>query len=707
MTALAAPSMTIVDAAPQWRQVTQRPPGYIDVAEAVRRATSSDHYLGSRKPLTVKKWVQRLAESKRNDALAPVMYENRVFLPPSLHPALSELTALRGDNADLASLSTGRRNRAILKRAIVRDFTAFARTPEGRALGVVAARREFVRQRAASYTYIDESGKRKTQSIAERTLERWESQNRDGGLAALAEDGRGGYDRRGPSIEAVDLFKALYFDPKKPSIAKAWREVKCEARRNSWRWFAALSTCRAWLPKAIDQRTAIFHREGKDAYRAKCEPYIQPDPESFAPGECWMSDHSAANCWVRARSGRIIRPFVTIWLDWRSRTLLGLSVVPVGTAESILIAFRNAAREFGLPQTVQLDNGKDFSSYIWTGGKPKRFRHRTESDFKGRAEGIYNLLGIDAKFNLPLGPNGKAKVEAWFRHLDEFCKLFPSYCGNSPENRPDAHAALVEQAIGIDEFATKLREWATIYNSTPHSGEGMDGMTPTQVIALAPTKRVLTEAQQRELLAAWPRPVRIGRNGVSIRLAGASYSYGAFDPALQALPIGQQVRVSFDPENMAAVTVWSMDGRRICEAQENHRFNRGAPSSEELREAFRAKARAARAHRASREAGMKHLIDPYVMAVAAKAQDAADRRLPDPTHPDGGPNFIPVQTSIEVDSRQRQDLRRVVGGPDVLQDAQDRLAAFARKCELERKEKQTKATVDPLLAWARREAANA
>lgn len=104
---------------------------------------------------------------------------------------------------------------------------------------------------------------------------------------------------------------------------------------------------------------------------------------------------------------------------------------------------------------------------------------------------------------------------------------------------------------------------------------------------------------------------------------------------------------------------------------------------------------------------MKHLIDPYVMAVAAKAQDAADRRLPDPTHPDGGPNFIPVQTSIEVDSRQRQDLRRVVGGPDVLQDAQDRLAAFARKCELERKEKQTKATVDPLLAWARREAANA
>ena len=67
-------------------------------------------------------------------------------------------------------------------------------------------------------------------------------------------------------------------------------------------------------------------------------------------------------------------------------------------------------------------------------------------------------------------PNGKARLERWFRTLEEqFCKTFPSYCGRSPEDRPDEHAKLVRHAVPFEEFEAKLRQYMAIYNDTPHS----------------------------------------------------------------------------------------------------------------------------------------------------------------------------------------------------------------------------------------------
>lgn len=704
MTALPATWTTPGEPATRWREVTSPPPGYIDLREAVRRAAASDHYTGSRKPLTVKMWLYRLAEQSRGEPVCAVMVAGKLYLPTSLHPALHIAPPAATADDMLASLRDGPRHRAALKLAALRDLDAFARSPEGRALGRVRSRAEFCSRRAGAYSYR-EGRQRKQLALTVRSLERWESLYRHGGLSALAADGRGSGGGSAISQAAVDLFNALYHSPKKQAIARIHYQVAAESERRGWQWFNTLAACRAWARRAIDQRAAVLFRDGEEAYRKKCEPYITPDPESFAPGACWMSDHSAANCWVRLANGRVVRPFLTVWQDWRTRTIVDATLGVVGTQEQILVSFRNAARAYGLPETVQLDNGKDYSSYLWTGGRPKRMRHKAPADLNDRVGGLFNLLSINCTWGQPYNPNSKARVEAWFRHFDAFCKLFDSYCGNAPENRPDAHTALVERAVGIDEFRTKLAEWVDVYNNAPHGASDMHGFTPLQALSQAPSKRVLTDAQADALLCCWPREVKVQRNGVTIRIAGEALTYGRFDAALQRLAIGTPVRVAYDPTDHSSVSVWSVDGKFICRAEENHGFNRSV-SNEELREAHREKSRAKRALRAARDAGRIHLTDAYTMALAGQHAAAAKSRLPDP--PTGeGPALKPVQTAIEAPSKERQDLRRRAGSPDVIADAQQRLADFAKRSAADRKQRRAQPPVDPLVAWAQKEAASA
>ena len=166
----------------------------------------------------------------------------------------------------------------------------------------------------------------------------------------------------------------------------------------------------------------------------------------------------------------------------------------------------------------------------------------------------------------------------------------------------------------------------------------------------------------------------IGRNGVGIRITGTTVRYGAAEPAIKALAIGEKVRVSYDSEDLRKVQVWSMDYEWICEAGCNRKFNRAVPS-EALREAMRQRNREKRTLREARKVGLNHLRDPMQRAIASLEHDSAKQRLPDP--PDGGgPVLKPVPSPLMVPP-VRQPMRKAVGAEDL--DVFDRFDAFANK----------------------------
>jgi hypothetical protein len=291
-------------------------------------------------------------------------------------------------------------------------------------------------------------------------------------------------------------------------------------------------------------------------------------------------------------------------------------------------------------------------------------------------DGVLALQEITPSWCTPGNPNGKARLERWFGTLDgQLCKSFPSYCGKYPDDRPEAHAKLVAKAVPWETFVTKLGEYVKAYNNRPHSAEDMRRLTPLQVLRLATRKRVLDENLCPFLLAAWHRPVSIGRNGVSIEICGTTIRYGADHPAITALPIGTQVRVSYDPEDIRRIHVWTMSYTHVCEAEANRKMNRSV-TTEALRDEMRKIAAEKRTLRKAMKVDTCHLNNPVDRAIASLNADSARRRLPDPPGPDGGPVLIPVRTPIEAVPQKQ--IQRIAAGAEGM-DAQPRLRDLLAK----------------------------
>ena len=129
--------------------------------------------------------------------------------------------------------------------------------------------------------------------------------------------------------------------------------------------------------------------------------------------------------------------------------------------------------------------------------------------------------------------------------------------------------------------------------------------------------------------------------------------------------------MSYKPDDVGEIAVWTLDGRFVCKAARNEQLNRKLPS-EALRAAMKDKSRAKRALKQARTAGLTHLHDPVDLAIAGLVQDSDRRRLPD--DPDGGKaTLVPVQPAIEI-PQEIPPMRKAVGAEEV--DLNTRLSEF-------------------------------
>jgi len=657
--------------------VRSRPPAMMGIREAVRRVVNSDRYEGSRAPEAVRAWIRRLVADV-DDPDRVVRVGKRLWIHPSVHPAFSELPARDRSAEKVKSLPQGKRNRLLAKLRAIRDLEVYRRA---NGLGRVEARARFARERATQYTYRDGDAERVLHLTA-GSLWRWQRQYAERGADGLAKDGRGQWGRARPDSEAEQLYWALRNSPHKHSIAHCYRQVASEGNEHGWQWFRDLGTCQKWDRRTRDERALMLNREGDQKYTQRYGRYVEIDPESFEPGECWVGDDHDMRVWVRCPDGKVLRPVLSVWQDWRSRVIIGRSIVRQGNEHALLAAFGLGADHYRhIPGVVIADNGKNFTSWQWRGDRPKRRVYRRPGELAQEVEGIFALCDIRPSWCLPYNPNGKPRLERWFRTLEEqFCKSFASYCGSAPDNRPEAHKDLVAKAVDWNVFVAKLDQYIAIYQDRPHSAEDMGGQTPLQVLNLATRRRVLDEHVRPLLLSAWHRPVSIGRNGVAVRICATTVRYGAGHPAIAGLPIHTKVRVSFDPEDVSSIMVWSMEYAFICQAQANRKMNRKVPS-EALREEMRAIAREKRALREATKVGLDHLRNPVDRTLAALARDSARRRLPDRPGPDGGPVLVPVQAPIVAPAAGQLPRKVAVGAENMSADMEvrGRFAAFVKQ----------------------------
>lgn len=397
------------------------------------------------------------------------------------------------------------------------------------------------------------------------------------------------------SLEAVNYLKAAYIN--RQHALKAYNLLIERAAEKGWN----IGTYRSALRhiNKIDPALLVYSNEGRKGLDDKVVPSIRRDYSDLEPMEILSGDHHVFDLMVQDYPGaKPYRPWITVFLDLRTRAIAGYCIVKQPNSESIALALRHTILPkekheyifFGIPKTVYIDNGKDYRSKYLSGYEWKD-RNFGKIDFDNNTKGVFARFDIETIYANPY--NAKAKApERWFRTLEDQCiKDLPGYTGNKPENRP-AERLLKEiekgELLTIINLAQIVEDYIVkIYHENIHRGVGMRGKSPIENWRLCrrsgwEPKTVSSERVLDALL------LRENKRKVSRGLIAIFNTYYEHQ-VLQRFE-GETVEVRYDSADLSTVHIFHK-GDYICSAPA-YDYASMKISHEELRNRLKQKKRA-------------------------------------------------------------------------------------------------------------------
>ncbi len=468
-------------------------------------------------------------------------------------------------------------------------------------------------------------------SISVGTFSRWGRRYRRGGpnklLALVDTRGRKTGAVVSCSPEAWSYFCGWYLDGRKRSVQLCYELTAERAEQRGWAWPGRRTILRKISD--IPQAARVLAREGEHAFKSKCLPRIRRSYEHVAAGDVFCCDECTLDLYARAPDGRggwkRVRPILTAILDVRSRMFVGWHIGARANSDTIVAAFKMAVQQFGPPLDVVCDNGEDYKS---VGGRRKKW---VEFDQK-RLANVYAQLGCTVRWATPYAPWAKM-IESHFRAIHERCdKLFDTYCGNKPENRPEGVEHIpVWQLPTVDEVRERFGEWLPAHHARPQTGDGMFSLSPDQAMqqfrSKTPRQRLSGDFLDY-LCAKVVGPVKVTRDGV--RHQGIHYGQGCEELLRRQ---GQQVLLRVHPDRADYVDVTDLQGRPITRAA-NSRLT--GVSQDDIREG---QSRRKRARRLAREArgeavyALKHNNVSAAIAAQRNRNRSTQQDVPAPDPP--------------------------------------------------------------------------
>ena len=388
------------------------------------------------------------------------------------------------------------------------------------------------------------------------SLFRWLRRYEKHGLAGLAPQ----YSKRrggsGASLDqrAKEIIHSLYLDPRKPSARSVERDI------NNLGYEINYSVINRYINKEIPLSVKIFCRLGEKAYKDKVDPYIKRDYTLFKSMEWGCGDHHLFD-FVIKHNGKLFRPWLTAFIDMRSRKVTGWHIDVVPNTLTIMRAFSMSVETCGLFDNMLVDNGKDFKSTWFAGNEAKIKRTRPEKEILRLIEGVLHDCGTKAHFTTPYHAQAKP-IERFFRTVIElFSKRQATYVGSNTSDRP-ADTKLfwakingrdkieVTQTLeGIREEFAKFVAW---FNAEwNHSGQGMDGATPDTVFAANLHERREMPEQMRKYVFAIREKRTVQKSGISVD--GIDY----YNEEMVRL-IGQRVEIRRDINDAGKISIFSL-----------------------------------------------------------------------------------------------------------------------------------------------------
>ena len=388
--------------------------------------------------------------------------------------------------------------------------------------------------------------------VAPRTLHRWLAAWQRGGVAALV-DRRGGARTAAPfTADARQFILGEMARENAPSLPYIVAVARGLARELDWQ-IPALRTVQQWLQKRVHPHVLVAGRHPKK-YRDRAVSHVSRDWTLVPAGAAWVADHRILDVLVPRgewsdEKKRVVwswhRPWLTLWLDCRSWLPVGWCLdFDTPNGDRVMSTFIAGVEEYGAPQDVILDNGKDFRRRDFAGGRSWRKEYevvggrlrkiqRTEPLFDAhRVDPLLQSLGVTPHFAEPF--NARAKViERFFRILsNEFDRTWPTYCGRSPAHRPEGlkglRAADVDhEKLALPALRDALDRWITAdYSLRPSPAKAAAGRSPLRAFhELRDAGQEVLKPPEVELslLLSRSRSACVRANGVWVQPFGRHY----------------------------------------------------------------------------------------------------------------------------------------------------------------------------------------
>lgn len=362
--------------------------------------------------------------------------------------------------------------------------------------------------------------------------------------------------------EAFELYKADYLRPSKPTHAACYRRLTRIAEDRGWTLPSA-KTLQRRLEAEIPRDVQLLMREGQNAL-AHAFPHLTRARSGLRPMQIINLDGHLWDVRVEWPDGSVSRPHCLAVQDIASGKVLAVRFDRTLNQHLVRLALADTFRDFGLPETVLMDNGRENAAASISGGQSTRWRWKIRAE---EPAGLLKMLNIKAVFATPYWGQAKPVERAFRDFAGEIAKhpaLEGAYTGPNTAAKPDNYGA---RAIPIAEFEALVRTEVAVLNARAgRRGVHMAGRSYNQVFEEGVARhgvRVAT-AEQLRLCLASSQELTLDSRENAVRLFGARY----WSPELSALK-RQRVTVRFDPENLAApVHVYSLDGRYLCEARQ-------------------------------------------------------------------------------------------------------------------------------------------
>lgn len=454
---------------------------------------------------------------------------------------------------DLNNLSEKQRDEAFFWESIIKQWRLYLETSE-------------LSKMRATNRFISEYNMNNKDKISERTLYRkWDIYSKYG-TAALA-DMRSNKQSNNIGIDedVWSVFISWWLDENRPSVAFCREMVIAyfEEERPDIE-IPSVSTFYRGI-KQIPEGVIRYFRYGDKAFKDSCLFYLKRN-YNFASNEYWTSDYHTLDMMVKDDdTGMVFRPHLVMWTDIRSRKVLSMRLAKTSNSDGVILTFRDAVREWGIPVNAYLDNGREFLVHDFGG----RGRRKTS---KAADYGIPMLERLGVKMVNATVRNGRAKIiERQFKTMtDQFSKMFISYCGNRPENRPERHNSVLKNEKNIpllSEIEKDLRNYIEgYYNNKTSKAEGLNGISPNECYDKHLIKKKTASSDQLDLLLLRSsRLKKFDRGGIYLDIKGTKVYFYNADMADKL--IGNRFYIRYDSDKLDTVRLYDEEDRFVCTAE--------------------------------------------------------------------------------------------------------------------------------------------